>query len=210
MVVNVAVVWSVLQHSCYYPGPGPACSSVRSRSRSNVLAYMGQFLQDGQKVNFSLIFWKLRCDLTVWFLSDPGPIIVYTLAKEENRNMVTIHLAPSSCTSPQFASIKTCYVKFIWRYSWPNLFFPGEKWQTKAIKRLRQNRLINQVECHKLIFHLGGCTSHMRGGGTGAQHCWNNRIRWWSLHQRDTCKESWDSQEHSGKSWGPSFYLCWW
>ena len=28
------------------------------------------------KVKFSLIFWKLRCDLTVWFLSGPGPIIV--------------------------------------------------------------------------------------------------------------------------------------
>ena len=73
-----------------------------------------------------------------------------------------------------------------------------------------QNRLINRAECHSSIFHLGGCTPHMRGGGTGAQHCWNNCIRWWSLHQRDTCKESWDSQEHSGKSWGPSFYLCWW
>ena len=42
-----------------------------------------------EKVKLSLIFWKLRCDLTVRFLSDPGPIIVYTLAKEENRNMVT-------------------------------------------------------------------------------------------------------------------------
>ena len=109
-----------------------------------------------EKVKLSLIFWKLRCDLTVWFLSDPGPIIVYTLAKEENRNMVTIHLAPSSCSSPQFASIKTCYVKFIWRYSWPNLFFPGEKWQTKAIKSVlhiskltRKRQVFFNMQGHK-------------------------------------------------------------